>query len=245
MKKIISSPSMLFLSIFLLTGLFYTGCDSSGGGGGSITAKDVIGTWIKVWNAETPFELPSGTEADALIFDIGESDLQAVFYQNTEQVGGFKGTYAISDDEIVVTATHTWNEDWSVQEEFPVWEPSSEKYRFPAAPGSSGLTITISDDSITMEKITFGKPTVLSDPENGWVESGDGLYYLHFYPEGDFVPEHVGCNYHYEEGNNWKNGTWDASGTAEGYIRTVITVDNLLRVQINWGFLNQYNYYEG
>jgi hypothetical protein len=55
----------------------------------------------------------------------------------------------------------------------------------------------------------------------------------------------VGCNYHYEEGNNWKNGTWDASGTAEGYIRTVITVDNLLRVQINWGFLNHYDYNEG
>lgn len=113
MKKIISSPLMLIFSIIILTGVFFPGCNSDTASDGGITADDVIGTWIKVWE-EDPYLLPSGTDADNLIFDIGESDLEAVFYLTTQQVGGFKGTWSVADNAIVVSVTHTWNEDWEL-----------------------------------------------------------------------------------------------------------------------------------
>ncbi len=242
MKKIISSPLMLIFSILILTGVFFSGCNSDTTSDGGITAGDVIGTWIKVWDGDS-YQLPSGTEADTLIFDIGESDLEAVFYLNTEQVGGFKGTYSISDDEIVVSVTHTWNENWDLGDSGdPVWNEESDEYVFPFTPGSNTLAVTDSyEEVIVMDKITFGKPDFLSDPPYGWFY-GDSLY-LYFRAE-DEIP------YTYNEpGNGIREGTWDASGTESGYIRTVVTSysigDTAPYLNLNWGFLNPYSYYKG
>ncbi|MCP5514185.1 MAG: hypothetical protein H7A26_01835 [Spirochaetales bacterium] len=248
MKKIISSPLMLIFSILILTGVFYSGCNSdTASDGGGITAGDVIGTWIKVWEGD-PYQLPSGTDADTLIFDIGESELEAVFYQNTEQVGGFRGTYEISDDEIVVSVTHTWNEgyDWN-EGGLPVWEIPDEpqEYKIPASPGSSTLAITdFNEEVIEMDKITFSRPEIFTNPEensNGWEEEYDGHRLF-------FDNEEVG-SYSYDMnpgGDIDRIGTWDASGTEEGYIRTVIEVyydgESEPYAGLEFGFLAPYTF---
>ncbi len=161
---------------------------------------------------------------------------------NTEQVGGFKGTYSISDDEIVVSVTHTWNEEWDWEgENDPVWNEESDEYVFLFTPGSSTLAVTdFYEEVIVMDKITFGKPDFLSDPPFGWFD-GESVY-LAFEVTGENP-------YSYVWGSQYKLGTWDASGTENGYIRTVVTSysigDTAPYLNLNWGFLNPYSYYKG
>lgn len=91
-----------------------------------------------------------------------------------------------------------------------------------------------------MDTITFGKPDFLSDPPNGWYD-GESIY-IGFEVSGENP-------YSYVWGSEYQLGTWDASGTESGYIRTVVTYynagDSGEYFDLSWGFLNPYTYNEG
>ena len=245
MKKVTSGLMLRYLIIVLvITGGFFTGCGSDSSDG-SITADDVKGTWIKVWEGD-PYAYSETGEADTLIFDIGDSDIQAVFYLETAQVGGFKGTYSITDDEIIVSVTETWNEDFDwIDGNVPKWNAEIDEYSFPFTTGSGSLSITGSDETvIEMDKISFSIQPELT----GYWEKEEELMVMSpsRSPSRASAPAeyiiYLSFNGEYERewDFDYYSGSWEASDYGNGFLRTIITdytdsVDSFS--DLDYGFL--------
>lgn len=66
-----------------------TACDTSGNGSAvsPVAQESLEGIWLKT------FAYRENGEADAIVFDIDRWDFTAILYRDTEQVGGFTGSF--------------------------------------------------------------------------------------------------------------------------------------------------------
>ena len=185
------------------------------------------GTWVKIWEGETYNYTPSGEEeADALVFDIGDSDFRAVFYLNSEQVGGFTGSYTVEEDEIIVTVQYLWNsneEFWEVPEESTI-------YNFPFELEGNYLAVIGYDPDLTQIELTktaFRNPLPLSIDWTGAEGNEGSVLYLN--ADGTF---------RYDDGGDSSlDGTWDCSD----YLFRIVTVFD---EEISRGYLYNYELYD-
>lgn len=200
-QKIFNAAVLFFLINLFLA--FIVSCSDSAQETDETIENLFTGTWVKIWEDETYEYTPSGEETtDALIFDIGESDFRAVFYLYSEQVGGFKGSYIIEGDEIVVTAQYRWNNDedfWEVPEVIP-------QYPYPFVLDGNTLTVIgydLDQTPIELTKTVFGNPSSMSIVWTGVEEEVN---------DGDSLALSNDGSFSYEYGGDGPlEGTWDCS----------------------------------
>jgi hypothetical protein len=226
MKKGITKGVLFGLLVFCMLPALIITCDSSGGGTEDTGLTGITGIWLVQWESEEPYQYTEDPDdvTDAFILEIGETDIQAVFYLYSEQVGGFKGTYTDNGDVIVVNVSHTWNNVvyWMAVEEETVYE-------IPYSLSGASLMVTGSDPLETvigMEKKDFSmKAGFAAD----WYWLGDGesqMRLLDLSSDGKFT--------HFQGDASTDSGIWDAS---DDFLRITSTYD-----EANYGYL--FNLYE-
>lgn len=209
----ISIKKILLITAAVIIIFAFLSCNSSSGDGSGLTAADIEGTWLKVWVGET-FDFDgegSPNVADAAIFEFDGDEYAIIMYFETKQVGGNKGTFNVADNSLEYSPDENWRYD-----EY-VWHSTTET--IPATPvtlSGNRLTVNVNGTVIVLEKTLFGNPGSLA---GNWVEvEGDIVVFL-----GSADP----YNYDYYEpgegdsGEHAEQGSWKASGTTEGYVRTL------------------------
>ncbi|MDX9800730.1 MAG: hypothetical protein RBT69_05265 [Spirochaetia bacterium] len=227
-KNTIKTIFIASLVLWVLTSLTITCSNSAGGGGGNGDEDaNLTGIWFVQWDSENPYQYTEVAEnlADAFILEIGETDIKAVFYLNSEQVGGFKGTYAVNGDEIVVDVSHTWNDEdyWLETEEETV---DNLTYSL----NGSNLLVTGQDPLETI--IEMGKKVFSVKPEYSvawqWLSDGESSpMQLELNSDGT-------CN-NYSGDAITLSGIWDAS---DDFLRITSTEGD----EEIYGYL--FNFYE-
>jgi len=216
MKNLNFSKALIVLIAAILLLPFAFSCkDSSAEDGSSITAEDLEGVWLKVWDGET-FDYDgesSGSVADAMILEIEADIYKFIFYYETRQVGGNSGTFTITDSELIYTPSESWSSN-----EYDWVEDTVSIPGMPVALDSSSLDLTLGETVIGLVKTVFGTPEEI--PGRWEYDTGEEVYNLELYTELYYdYSKTDGGDTTYES----ESGIWSASGTDSGYIRVLVS----------------------
>ena len=137
---------MLFFLVFPALSLPFLGCSaaggggSGGGGGGSgEEVSDLSGIWLTVFRAPYfDYDGPASSNvAESMVMEVADVNYQLIFYYDTLQVGGNKGTFTVQDGKMLCTVTGEWNSvnSWAA--------PPSDATSLEIAYSLSGATVTL------------------------------------------------------------------------------------------------------
>lgn len=94
------------------------GCSAAGGSGGEASLE---GTWLVTHSEPIVYDPDAANPlTDAQIFVFSGSEVELVFYYDTEQVMGQRGVYTVSGDTLVMTFDEWWNPgslDWTTDDD--------------------------------------------------------------------------------------------------------------------------------
>ena len=189
-----------------------------------VSAEDLEGTWIKTF--DTPVEYDEGLETDAVIISFSGSEYEMIFYYLTEQNGGVRGSYGISEAAITLTVSESWDDN-------TYWDSDTGEYSAEYNPAGQNLAANIGypdAESVEFSPIVFTIPDELADVWKN-EESANYAIEMPLDPDGTYSYYEDQGDSLYEEG-----GTWDAT---DELLRAVTTTRNDTDVSI--GFLHPYS----
>jgi hypothetical protein len=184
MKLWAAGAFLVVLSLAVLVGCEDAG--AGGGGDGGVTNVDPIGTWLVVLS-EPSEEGPSGTDFQAALVEINETQFSIIFYGNdTAQVAGLKGSYEVNGDTVDCVMNIGWfPEDPEDPEDPDAPELVSDGWTnidwyevVPSDAMEQSVTIEGStlyggqNGEIEFNKVSFGRPAELVDT---WIIGDDNL----------------------------------------------------------------------
>ncbi len=209
MKKI--NP-LLILACFACLSLF-SSCDSATGDDDADGTGDSLGgTWLKVF--PSPYFDYDGTSsaavAESMVMEIGESAYSMVFYYDTVQVGGNRGTYTLAGGKMKCAVTHEWND-----KQYWVAAAPNTVMEFPYTVSGETATLTAGSQQIALTKTVFAKHSGFPGTWNSGTET------MTFASDGTFTWTDTA-----PDPDDTQSGTWDVSGTTSGFLRTVATAIN-------------------
>ncbi len=179
-----------------------------------VTASQLAGTWLATF--ETLYEYDEGSYADTMIMDFSDNNYALIFYRDTVQNGGNRGTFALSGSTITLNVADDWN-----GEEY--WVSGTGSYPLPFGLSGSVLTVTgPGGQVIPLAKTAFSRPAALV----GYWEYANGMTLsMDLAADGTYT---------YEDPDYFESGVdWRVSGTSSGYLRTSTTVQDILPVSID------------
>jgi len=209
MKK--NNP-LLILACFICFSLL-SSCDSSAGDDDAeATGDSLAGTWLKVF-ASPYFDYDgasSANVAESMVMENGESTYSLIFYYDTMQVGGNRGTYTLASGKMKCAVTHEWNDKQSWVAAAP-----NTTMEFPYTVSGETATLTAGGAQLVLTKTVFAKHTGFPGTWTSGTES------MAFASDGTFTWTDTA-----PDPDDTQSGTWDVSGTTSGYLRTVATTIN-------------------
>ncbi len=177
-----------------------------------------LGSWMNVF--EEPVLGPNDIPAEAVVFDIDNSEIAMVFYMGTVQVTGAKGHYEMQEEEdnsFVVTLTHLWEPSEMDWVELPEPFVKPHPYTFDE---TTLMAMSPDGDEIPTVKTEFFQ---FADLQGQWVYSeGTNDIVLVLGAEAVYTYEQTGDDF----GNHSEEGTWSSTGDDTGYLRTQATKVN-------------------
>lgn len=177
-----------------------------------------LGSWMNVF--DEPVLGPGDISSEAVVADIGESEIVMVFYRETVQVTGARGLYEMEEGEensFLVTLTHLWEAeemDWvELAEPFEKVHP----YTFDE---TTLVAMSPEGDEIPMTKTEFVQST---DLVGEW-------YYTDGINEATMILSNDWTHSYEQEGDDFgeysEEGVWSSTGEDAGYLRTSATTVN-------------------
>ncbi len=151
---------------------------------------ELEGSWLAFPAA--PYAYDEGSTADALLFEFSGSAHKLVFYSDTAQVGGTRGTFSVSDGVITFATTQDWSDT-------DFWVASSGSFSMPYTCDGSTLVIDGPDGKATLIKRTFARPASLV---GAWFDMDTGNAHVTLNADGTYA---------YDDPEPYaETGTWDA-----------------------------------
>lgn len=197
---------------FAVTGacvLVLAGCTTGGASSG------IEGTWLVTY--DSPIEYDTDEYADAQIFEFSDSEIEMIFYLDTEQVMGQRGTYTTSGDTLSLAFDEWWNSDTLS------WESDDDAIDLTFSRSGDTLSITPPGETqpVDLAKTSFGMRSELA---GNWYGTGA--------ISGDTLELQSDCEFAYlDDVLPVQMGTWSASADY------ICSVDKLS----GWkGYLNPY-----
>jgi hypothetical protein len=244
MKNISSRGVSVWLVVLLtvlLVGIGLNGCDDATGstnddtddpanGGADPAVSDLTGIWLNVF--DTPFTYEEGHSADAMMVEFSGTTHTMLFFSETYQNGGNKGSFTATATQINASPTHTWNRE-------NYWVVDTVPFGFPYSLSGSVLTLTAPDQSqIPLTKTSFSRPVGLVGTWEGFRTTISGSM---IGPSAAMEPEpepdetatttlNSDGSYTYADTIEWESGDpgsthsesgprWEATGATSGYMR--------------------------
>ncbi len=198
------------------------GCSAAGGSGGEASLE---GTWLVTHSEPIGYDPDTPDKVtDAQIFVFSGSEVEMVFYYDTEQVMGQRGVYTVSGDTLVMTFDEWWDDTGEVP---PHWAPDDDSASLAFSLNGDTLSITPPGETegVALTKTTFSVRPELVGTWYGIESVADktmellGTGELNYYTSGSpDTPE--------------QEGPWAAS---DSYIRSGNTVS------VSMEYLNPYS----
>jgi hypothetical protein len=171
------------------------------------SAPGLDGTWLITYESPIEYDPDTGASADAQIFTFAGSEVEMIFYLETEQVFGQRGTYTASEGTLSLTLDEWWD-SFALS-----WESDDDAVDLTYSLGGDTLSITPPGETqgVDLARTSF---TVRSELAGTWYGTGEiADETLEARSDGDF---------YYMDGELLvQSGIWDASA---GYIRSVDTL---------------------
>ncbi|KGE71525.1 hypothetical protein [Spirochaeta lutea] len=168
----------------------------------TVVPDELLGTWYKDFGTDL-YQMGSETEpleADAMILEVEQTQYQVVFFKETQQVYGIKGSYTLSGQNLVLAQTHEWDDQL-------FWQAEASSETVPISLESASLTMTPPEDSveITLTKTVFSTEETLA---GSW-KTQDGSEALVLHADGTYA--------YTSDENGSETGTgWMVSGDTSG-----------------------------
>ena len=173
------------------------------------TAAEIAGIWLVDFDPSTfDYDGAASTNvADAMLFQIDHDGTNTYytmwFFFDTAQVGGNRGSLAVSGANLNFTPSYSWSPNsWNAD--------TAAMPSFPFTLTSDALTLSVGVTQIPLLKkqMSYDRPELFGT----WIAPGG--YTLSINP---------GETYSYAETGYTENGRWTATGSTSGYIRTEAT----------------------
>jgi hypothetical protein len=210
----------LGLAIAGTCALVLFGCSAAGGSGGEASLE---GTWLVTHPEPIVYDPDADNPlTDAQIFVFSGSEVELVFYYDTEQVMGQRGVYTVSADTLVMTFDEWWNPgslDWTTDDDGATLAFSLNGGTLSITPPgeTEGVALTKTSFSVRPELVgTWYGEESIAGSEMGLAGTGEFAYF-----SGDVIAQ---------------SGSWSATGS---YIRSV---DDSVG---SMGYLNPYQLQDG
>lgn len=175
------------------------------------TTTDFSGSWIcdfgetlyTLDDMETP-DPADDVIADAAVFEVNESSYEFIFYKDTEQVFGSRGTLNPMGIKIIISFTETWDAT-------NFWQADSGSEWVDYDLSETELTLDGPGGELTLNQTSFSQPT---DLHGVWASQSTPVQIVAAGEDGNY--EFYADDLLYEP----ETGIWDASAT---HFRSVTT----------------------
>ncbi len=180
-----------------------------------VSIADLAGSWLKDYGTGNYMINSGEVEIDAVLLAVASSNYEIIFFYNTEQAFGVRGTLSISGESLVLNTTQEWDNTNYWQS-----DPSSDSIPFTLS--GTTLSITPPDETvpIALTKTAFSSPSSLF----GTWETADSSQ--------TFVLDDSGYQYTSTAYGNESGNEWSISGTTNGYFANTTLLRNSTSVNI-------------
>ncbi len=147
--------------LLCISALILAGCTSSSSSGEETEEEtgtfSIDGTWYKSWTSPYKFGAYPTNYCDAMIAEFSGSSCKLVFYADTQQVYGLKGTFTRTGTTSG-TVTYSFTEEWDSTNRTWVGYPFSQTQAYTADSATSFSGVDWAGVKQTYAKLAFSRP---------------------------------------------------------------------------------------